>query len=171
MLLWTSQDALDRGYYLSVAAILAGLVAEQVLEQRRLHAGLAAERERGDTLEERLAAAEATGDSIISFPDGPNIHRVPEPDIVRITAADDFRELVLAGRSPLLVGGTLKALSASLPDRFLRVHKSHVVNLKHVTAVQPLPLAATRSCMPTGRRLRSVGPIATAWSPGYGNGG
>ena len=160
MLLWTTQSALDRGYYLFVAAVLGGLVAEQVLAQRRLHVGLAAERERGDALEERLTAAEATGDSIISFPDGSKIHRVPERDVVRITAADDFCELMLAGRRPLLVGGTLKALSASLPDRFLRVHKSHVVNLKHVTAIQPRPgggyqvVHADGTSTPVGRTYR-----------------
>ena len=160
MLLWTSQDALDRGYYLFVAAVLGGLVVEQILAQRRLHVGLATERERGDTLEERLATAEATGDSIISFPDGPKIHCVPERDIVRITAADDFCEVMLAGRSPLLVGGTLKALSTSLPDRFLRVHKSHVVNLRHVTAVQPRPggghqvVHADGTSTPVGRTYR-----------------
>lgn len=139
ILVWTSQDALDRGYYLFVAAVLGLVVAEQVVGQRRLQAGLAAERKRGDTLEARLAVAEASGDPIVTFRDGARVHRVPERDIVRITAADDFCEVVMTGRRPLLVGGTLKSLENLLPDRFLRVHKSHLVNLAHVAGVGPRP--------------------------------
>jgi hypothetical protein len=162
MLVWTSQDALDRGYYLFVAAILGALLVEQVLSQRSLQTGLAAERERGDTLEERLAAARATGDPIISFRDGAKIHRVPERDIVRITAADDFCEVLVIDRRPLLVSETLKSLTASLPDRFLRIHKSHVVNLAHVTGVSPRPggghqiVHSDGSSTPVGRTYREV---------------
>jgi hypothetical protein len=162
MLVCTSQDALDRGYYLFVAAILGALLTEQILDQRRLQIGLAFERERGDTLEDSLAAARATGDPIISFRDGAKIHRVPERNIVRITAADDFCEVLMIDRRPLLISETLKSLTASLPDRFLRVHKSHVVNLARVTGVCPRPggghqvVHSDGSSTPVGRTYREM---------------
>lgn len=162
MLLGWRGDALDRGYYLFIAALLATLVAEQVFGLRHLYSGLTTERERNESLSLRLTAAEAADTSIVSFRDGSAIHRVPEEDIVRITAADDFCELTLTNRRPLLVGGTLKALAASLPDQFLRVHKSYIVNLAHVAAVNPKPGGGYQlrfndgSSTPIGRTYRDV---------------
>lgn len=162
LLLWRA-DALDRGYYLFIAALLAGLVAEQVLGLRHLYAGLASERERNEALALRLAAAaDETGASILTFRDGAAVYRFREREVVRITAADDYCELTLLHRQPLLVGGTLKALASSLPERFLRVHKSHIVNLAHVATMNPKEggghqlLLADGSSTPVGRTYRDA---------------
>lgn len=162
MLVWTRQDALDHGYYLFLALILGALLIEQVVGQRRLHAGLTAERERANSLAESLATAGVGSASIISFRDGSRIHQVAEGEIIRITAADDFCEIVVKDRRPMLVGGTLKSLVASLPDRFLRIHKSHVVNMVHVTSIVPKSggghqvVHADGSTTPVGRTYRDV---------------
>lgn len=161
LLLWRA-DALDRGYYLFIAALLASLVAEQVLGLRHLYSGLATERERNDSLALRLATADVADTSIVSFRDGTAVYRFPENEVVQITAADDFCEVVLTSRRPLLVGGSLKALAASLPERFLRVHKSYIVNLGHVVAMNPKPggghqlLLADGSSTPIGRTYREA---------------
>ena len=162
MLLAWKTDALDRGYYLFVAALLAGLVAEQVLGLRRIYSGYDAEREHGARLATRLRAAESADQSIVSIRDGSLIHRFPEEEIVRITAADDCCEVTLVNRSPLLVSGTMKALALSLPDRFLRVHKSHIVNLAHVAGVSPRAGGGHRLTLedggfvPVGRTYREL---------------
>lgn len=142
--------------------MLAGLIAEQVLGLRRVYSGLEFERERNDDLALRLAEAESAKASILSFREGSSIRRVPENDVVQITAADDFCEVILVGRNPLLISGTLKTITASLPDRFLRAHKSHIVNLVHVTGVSPKPggghqLALSNgTSLPVGRTYRDV---------------
>lgn len=162
MLVVWRQDALDRGYYLFMAALLSALVAEQVMRMRHVYSGYESERERSADLATRLGMAESTGKSIISFRDGAVIHRLAEEDIVHITAADDFCEVRLTNRSPLLVGGTMKAITTSLNDRFLRVHKSHIVNLAHVAAMTPRPggghqlVLQDGSVMPVGRTYREA---------------
>lgn len=161
LILWRA-DALDRGYYLFIAALLAGLVAEQVLGLRHLYSGLATERERNETLTQRLAATDDTGASIVTFRDGAAVHRFREREVVRISAADDYCELTLTHGQPLLVGGTLKALASSLPERFLRVHKSHIVNLAHVATMNPKGggghelLLADGTSTPVGRTYRDA---------------
>lgn len=160
MLLGGGSGALDRGYYLFMAVVLAGLVAEKVLELRRVHSGLATEKARNDALALRLESARASEKSFVAFKDGASVHRFAENDVVRIKAADDFCELTLTSRRPLLVGGSLKALAEVLPDRFVRVHKSHIVNLAHVVAMNPKPggghelLLSDQSSTPVGRTYR-----------------
>ena len=162
LLLWRGGDVLDRGYYLFVAVLLAGLVAEQVFGLRQLYSSLAVERDRGAALAARLEEAKDVGPSTISFRDGTAIHRVAEDEIVRITAADDFCELTLTDRRPLLVGGTLRAFEASLPDQFVRVHKSCIINLAHVQSMNPKPggghqlLLRDGTSTPVGRTYRDL---------------
>ena len=66
---------------------------------------------------------------------GPRLVPVPVPTIWRLEAHDDFVRVVTAGRSQLH-GVTLATLHAELDDAiFVRVHRSHVVNLTHVVRV------------------------------------
>jgi two-component system, LytTR family, response regulator len=58
-------------------------------------------------------------------------------DVSRLDADGDYVALVLEGRRHLL-GMTLSALLPRLdPARFVRIHRSHVVNLDFVTAIRP----------------------------------
>jgi two-component system LytT family response regulator len=57
--------------------------------------------------------------------------------IERVQAADDF-VLVFAGTRQFLLAVTLSDLAARLdPETFLRVHRSHLINLDHVAACVP----------------------------------
>ena len=58
-------------------------------------------------------------------------------DVSRLDADGDYVALVLDGRRHLL-GMTLSALLPRLdPARFVRIHRSHVVNLDFVAAIRP----------------------------------
>lgn len=55
--------------------------------------------------------------------------------IVRISGADDYCELLLTSGRTILCDRRLRELERELPrDMFLRVHRSHVVNLREVEA-------------------------------------
>jgi DNA-binding LytR/AlgR family response regulator len=57
--------------------------------------------------------------------------------IVRISGADDYCEILLANGGRLLSDRRLAAMEEALPAKtFLRVHRSYVVNLRHVEAVE-----------------------------------
>ena len=62
---------------------------------------------------------------------------IPVPEIVRLEAEDDYVGLHARGKRFLVylpMGEFEKRLD---PDRFLRVHRSHIVNLDHVSALVP----------------------------------
>lgn len=52
--------------------------------------------------------------------------------IVSITAEGSYSRIVLSDKRRVLVGRKLGEMEACLPDYFLRIHHSHVVNLHHV---------------------------------------
>ncbi len=58
-------------------------------------------------------------------------------DIVRISGADDYSEILLTSGRTVLSERRLAELEHSLHADFLRVHRSYVVNLRHVEAVEP----------------------------------
>ncbi len=58
-------------------------------------------------------------------------------EVTRITACDDYAEVHSRGET-FLVPLRLQELALRLdPDRFVRVHRSHLVNLDHVRQMQP----------------------------------
>jgi DNA-binding LytR/AlgR family response regulator len=57
--------------------------------------------------------------------------------IVLIRGADDYAEVALIGGRTLLSGKTLASLERALPSDFLRVHRSHIVNLRRVVRLSP----------------------------------
>jgi DNA-binding LytR/AlgR family response regulator len=137
LMVWQRTDFLDRAYYLGVAALLVALVAEQVAILRLARHHRDTETRRAAALEERLARAMASGEEIVELKDGARLHRIPESDIVRIRAADDYCDVYLADGRAILTTTTLARLMSGLPDRFLRVHKSHAVNLDRVVSTAP----------------------------------
>ncbi|MGH2608644.1 MAG: LytR/AlgR family response regulator transcription factor [Tepidiformaceae bacterium] len=79
--------------------------------------------------------------------DGQRIKAVAVRDIERIDGCDDYAALVVDGRT-YLVHVTLRQLEERLdPKRFIRAHRSHLVNLDHVVACESIG---------DGRRLVAV---------------
>lgn len=56
--------------------------------------------------------------------------------IERIAAAGDYAELTLVSGEGLLHARSLDALMVTLPDRFARVHRSHIVNLDRIVRLR-----------------------------------
>ncbi|HEY0129982.1 MAG TPA: LytTR family DNA-binding domain-containing protein, partial [Allosphingosinicella sp.] len=79
------------------------------------------------------------GEPILTLKDGARTHRVAETDILFIRAADDYCEAVLGDGRAMLVTMTLSRLLETLPERFVRVHKSYAVNRAHVAGTAPRP--------------------------------
>ncbi len=137
LMVWQLTAFLDQAYYLWLAALLVALVAEQVSSLRRARAERDREVERAAALAERLAKAEREGEPILALKDGGRTHRVAESDIIYVRAADDYCDVVLRDGRALLVTMSLVRFLATLPDRFVRVHKSYAVNRAHVTSIAP----------------------------------
>ncbi|NIJ19165.1 DNA-binding LytR/AlgR family response regulator [Sphingomonas naasensis] len=84
-------------------------------------------------------------------------------DLVRIEAADDYAELVTVDGRHLLHDGSLALLERRLPSNFVRVHRSHIVNVAHASAIVredagiAVRMAGGQTVPVSRRRLRAVG--------------
>lgn len=158
LMAWQLTDFLDQSYYLLMAALLVALAAEQILALRQARRGQSDESERASLLEERLREAQGR-DRFVALKDGSRVHRVSEAELIFVKAADDYCEAHLADGRALLVTANLAVVHAGLPERFLRVHKSYVVNAGHVASVAPRPGGGRTLAMSDG----SVVPVGRAY--------
>jgi two-component system LytT family response regulator len=73
--------------------------------------------------------------------------------VERMEACDDYVTLVTGSRRHL-VHVALKDLEGRLdPRRFVRVHRSHIVNLRHVTAIEPHDATRVALVLRSGARI------------------
>ena len=73
--------------------------------------------------------------------------------VERLEACDDYVALYVEGRRHLL-HARLQDLAARLePSRFVRVHRSHVVNLSFVTAIEPRDGSRSTILLSSGARI------------------
>jgi len=99
---------------------------------RRVRTRQAAERQT-DRLERVIRDLGPHPDRLL-VPDGRRMVPLAIADIVWIKAEDDYARVFAGGRS-YLVSRTLKDLEARLdPERFVRAHRTSIVNLDHVVA-------------------------------------
>lgn len=59
-------------------------------------------------------------------------------DIVSLSGADDYVEVALTDGRRLLHDASLDELEKRLPQSFIRAHRSHIVNAKHVKSARTL---------------------------------
>ena len=57
-------------------------------------------------------------------------------DIIRLEACDDYTAVHVAGKKHLIHLGLSEFTARLAPDKFLRVHRSHTVNLDHVSTAE-----------------------------------
>jgi hypothetical protein len=92
----------------------------------------------------------------LSLGSGPTRHLVPPAKIVRLAAADDYTEVFVAGAPAVLHPEPLHKLLDRLPPSFVRVHRSHAVNLAHLESFRKGPRSSVtlsdQSVAPVSRR-------------------
>lgn len=62
--------------------------------------------------------------------------RVELDDIIYIEGMNEYLKIKTTQGDPLLVHTTFRQMNESLPDNFLQVHRSYVVNMKHIKEVE-----------------------------------
>jgi two-component system LytT family response regulator len=80
-----------------------------------------------NTQQQRLAVATTEG-----------THFIPLAELLRIEALSNYAKIIVKNSKPITVSKTLKDLEEMLPAKmFLRIHKSHLVNLLHIKNLFP----------------------------------
>ena len=69
--------------------------------------------------------------------DGDRFVPIPVASVSRIEAQDDYAAVHTAGRTYLLHTSLAELEARLYRERFLRVHRSHIVNLDHVDVIRP----------------------------------
>lgn len=84
-----------------------------------------------------------------------NIEIIPVEDIVHIQAEGDY-VMIYSLKGKHLKEQTMKSLQESLPpDRFVRVHRSDIVNVKHISQIELYDKQTRYIIMKNGDRVRS----------------
>lgn len=60
---------------------------------------------------------------------------LPFHNILRFSAADDYVEIILGDGTRLLHDGRLSAVEEQAPSQFVRIHRSHIINLDYLQQV------------------------------------
>lgn len=85
--------------------------------------------------------------------DGNRIVPIPLTSIERVQGTDDYVTICTANKE-YLVSLRLTALEAHLArDNFLRIHRSHLINLEHVGSIEPYDAARVEVVMKSGTRI------------------
>lgn len=91
--------------------------------------------------------------SRIFVKDGNRIVPIPLAKLERAEGADDYVTLHTVGKQ-YLVSVRLSELEAQLPaSHFLRIHRSHIVNLEFITVIGPYDAARVEVTMKSGMRI------------------
>ena len=85
--------------------------------------------------------------------DGNRIVPIPLGSLERIQGADDYVTICTATKE-YLVGLRLSVLEGHLQGaNFLRIHRSHLINLEYVTSMEPYDAARLEVVMKSGARI------------------
>jgi len=103
--------------------------------------------------EENLRKQE-TEDSLFIKSDGVLV-KINIEEILFIEALGDYIKLVTESQRHI-VHSTMKAFVAKLPDTFLRVHKSHIVNLKKVKKLEENTIDLAGTQIPVSRNNKKL---------------
>lgn len=71
-------------------------------------------------------------ESRLSVPTSEGLRIIQTDEIIRLQSENNYTNIVVEGEKPLLVSRTLKKFEDRLLSSFLRVHHSHLVNIKKI---------------------------------------
>lgn len=131
---------LDTIFFLLVAFFLVLLFVEQALTLAEEARERRSEEARANRLAQALAEAEErTETSYIDVKSAGKMERIATSQIVHCQGASGYSEIVLAGGRKVLHSATLSEMEDTLPATFLRVHRSHLINVMFVKSLNREP--------------------------------
>jgi hypothetical protein len=130
---------LDVYLYYCIAALLAYLLSREALNKVSQQKELILEKQRAEKLQlvVDLKATEKTFHTI-ALKDSSQIIMLKVEDILFCKGAGDYVEVYLPDRS-ILHSGSLSSIVEELPSYFMKVHRSYIVNAKHIALMRRLP--------------------------------
>lgn len=126
----TTYFAMLAGMILFLSAFQAVAFVESIRDNEK---GMLARRH----LEQLLARKETKQDPPLIARHSGRLERFQIADILALEAAGDYVNLRLVSGREVLLSASLSELESNLPSRFLRVHRSHIVNADKIVSLKP----------------------------------
>ncbi len=90
--------------------------------------------------------------NFISIKDGKSIYRLAYDDINYIQSWGNYLKFFMKDQSVKIIRKTIKMIEAELsPKHFLRIHKSYIININHVVAVEGNQIKFVNHQLPIGK--------------------
>ena len=121
---------------------------EKALERARLRLG-----EQSPQLDLAAARAPEERPQRIVVKDGPRVHVIPIDKLDYVEAQDDYVSLHSGGKSYLKQQPIASLESLLDPERFVRIHRSVIVNLERVARIEPYGKESRLAILADGARL------------------
>lgn len=115
-------DFLDTVYYVTAAGAAIALSLAAVLRP-------------AEASDSPVPASEPT----VTLRDGARHHIILPSKITFLKADDDYCTIYLTDGREIMVTMTLKTALALLPSDFIRIHRSHAINVRHLSGTRPGP--------------------------------
>lgn len=151
---------LDTVFFLLVAFFLLLLFLEQALTLASEERERRSEEARANRLEQALAEVEQRAETgHINVKSAGKIERIATSQIIHCRGAGGYSEIHLVGGRTVLHTASLNELEESLPAVFLRVHRSHLINVMFVESLTRDPSGtgslslAEEASVPVSRRI------------------
>ncbi|TQV72780.1 LytTR family transcriptional regulator [Aliikangiella marina] len=123
--------------YVIITLLLCYLFIQQARDYTKEQEQRRAEEKQVAKLEFKLAQAnQQQSPEFITLHSANTVDKVSTDDINYCQASGDYAELFLGDNRQKLFSGTLKKLEGELPNTFLRVHRSYLVNLDKVASLR-----------------------------------
>lgn len=119
--------------FLLLTLLLCALFIEQALQRQQQQQQQLADQQLILQLQHQLGQNPPTEPAAcLTLNSAGKVQLLPVDDIAYCQAARDYSDIWLLDGRQQLYSGTLRALEQQLPARFIRVHRSYLVNVRHV---------------------------------------
>lgn len=150
---WAQGQFLDIYFFYSIALLMMFLFIQQALAFGQEQALRQEEIIRANKLQLVLDQHHYKSEpTVLSLSEAGKVHLVAADDIVFISGAGDYIEVILKTGKKRLVSSTLTDMEGELPTFFLRVHRSHIVNTNFIASLN-------REASGTGSLILTQGAI------------
>jgi len=88
----------------------------------------------------------------ISLKDNKTIYRIPYSDILYIQSWGNYLKFFLLNQDIKIIRKTIKTVESELPaERFLRIHKSYIININKIVAIEGNQIKFSDQKLPIGK--------------------
>ncbi len=104
-------------------------------------------------LQQELANSNVSGTDILEIKSNRRTHLIPASQIQFVEGMGNYVTYHLQDNQKLIEYASIKATLARLPEHFIRLHKSYIVNLRHIDSYNQEDVSIGQQTLPRGKHV------------------